>query len=283
MKSRLASELHSNCCGPDIAWLVVSDVVSDFKTLLVKIAGPRSLLLFFPDTLVLDRWRWLKERLPASPGKLLDAGCGNGWLALNCASLGYAVTGLSWQDSDLARARKRADTLGKRVQFEVQDLRELAERTDLAGCFDTVTCTETIEHILDDHQLCSALGRTLRPGGRLLLTAPNSSYIPIDDGDAGPFLPIEDGGHVRKGYAESDLRALVESSGLTVEEISYCSGKTSQQVTKVLRILTRSLGYPLAWVLTFPLRIVPLFADRRDIGYPPYSICCVASKPPQQA
>lgn len=198
----------------------------------------------------------MKERLPDPPGCILDAGCGNGWLALNCSAMGYDVVGLGWQDTDLERAQGRAATLGLTAHFEVQDLRFLQERKDLAGRYDVVTCSETIEHILDDSQVISELAKLLRPSGQLLLTAPNEDYIPMDEGDSGPFMPVEDGRHVRKGYTARSLEALVERAGLEVEEISYCSRRGSQRVTKTLRRLARSLGYPTAWAITLPMRLI---------------------------
>jgi len=158
-------------------------------------------------------------------------------------------------------------------------LRELDRRDDLVAKFDVVTCSEVVEHIIDDVRLVRSLAALLRPGGMMLLTAPSSQYVPIDAGDAGPFDVVEDGGHVRKGYSPADFRYLVEQAELEVEEIAYCSGRVSQLVTRILRRMTRSIGYTPAWLLTFPLRLLPLMMDRWARKYPPYSICLRARKP----
>jgi len=113
----------------------------------------------------------------------------------------------------------------------------------------------------------------------MLLTAPSSQYVPIDSGDAGPFNMVEDGGHVRKGYSPADFRYLVEQAELEVEEVAYCSGRASQSVTRILRRLTRSISYIPAWLLTFPLRLLPWMTERGCPQYPPYSICLRARKP----
>jgi SAM-dependent methyltransferase len=247
------------------------------KTWLVRLGGARALMVF-GDSLVVDRWRWIRTHLPREPSNLVDAGCGNGWLALNCARLGHRTLGLGWDDNDLTRARSRADILNSSARFEVQDLRDLASRPDLTASFDVVTCTEVIEHIIDDSKLMANLAALLRPGGQLLLTAPSSDYIPMDVGDAGPFEAIEDGRHVRKGYSPDGLRGLAEAANLRVIEIAYCSGRASQQLTRLLRALSRSIGYGPAWALTVPLRAIPLAIDRPRQNFPPYSICMVASK-----
>jgi len=237
------------------------------------------MLLVFGDTLVLDRWRWVRSQLPPIKSSILDAGCGNGWLAINCAKLGHDSLGLGWSDRDLDVAQERALWFRSNARFEVQDLRELECRNDLVQTFDVVTCSEVVEHIIDDARLVRTLAALLRPGGIMLLTAPSSQYVPIDSGDAGPFNMVEDGGHVRKGYSPADFRYLVEQAELEVEEVAYCSGRASQSVTRILRRLTRSISYIPAWLLTFPLRLLPWMTERGCPQYPPYSICLRARKP----
>ena len=228
--------------------------------------------------MVLDRWRWLQSRLPPAPASLIDVGCGNGWLTINCSSLGYRTLGLGWDGPDLQRARSRAAAFGSDAQFEVQDVRALSARYDLKERFDVATCFETIEHIMDDSELMRAVASVLRPGGQLILTTPNQDYIPMGADDAGPFSEIENGQHVRKGYTSERLSHLTEQAGLKVSEIGFCSGWSSQRITALLRVLNRRVGYGPAWALTFPLRLIPPLFDDRNQAYPRYSICMSATK-----
>ena len=252
--------------------------MSILREALIRLAGPRSLLLL-GDTLVLDRWRWIQPRLPAPPVSLVDVGCGNGWLAINCSRLGYQTLGLGWDGPDLIKAKNRAARLGSNARFEVQDVRTLSVRYDLKESFDIATCLETIEHVLDDAGVMVSLANMLRPGGRLILTTPNEAYVPIDTdgGDAGPFSVVEDGGHVRKGYTAERLTLLAAQAGLEITEIGFCSSWYSQRVTGLLRRLSRHLGYGPAWAITLPFRLIPTSA-RRHRRYPSYSICMSAIK-----
>lgn len=243
----------------------------------LRLLGPAS-LLFLGDTMVFDRWKWIRSRLPATSKVLADVGCGNGWLALNFARVGYQTLGIGWAGPDIEKATARAAAMGSNARFEVQDIRQLSVRSDLKETFDVVTCLETIEHIIDDVQVMIDLTSLLRPGGRLLLTTPNEGYVPIDVSDAGPFSTVETGEHVRKGYTQERLSHLADQARLEVLEIGFCSGWASQKVTGIMRGLSRRFGYRAAWAVTLPLRLAPPLLDKRRSSRPPYSICLVARK-----
>ena len=141
------------------------------KSLLVRLFGfPRTSI--HGDTLVLDRWRWLKHRLPqtANGEKLLDIGCGTGAFTIGAALRGYTAHGLSWDDRNQAEAAKRAIICGAgSASFSVCDVRELDRRKEYREAFDVAVCTENIEHILDDDRFMRSIAACLKAGGRLLV------------------------------------------------------------------------------------------------------------------
>jgi SAM-dependent methyltransferase len=253
------------------------------ESLLVKMLGFRATLLH-GDSAVLDRWLWLKKRLPetANGERVIDIGCGTGAFSIGAALRGYDVLGLSWSARNQAAAAERARLChAKAATFEVLDIRELDARTDLNGSYDVAICCETIEHVLDDTKLMIDIARALRPGGRLLLTTPYYHYRPITAGDKGPFAVTEDGGHVRRGYTTGMLTELCDSGDLVVEEISYCTGLLSQKCIWLQRTLSRF--HPLlGWIAVLPLRVLPPVFDRLVTTlcrWPYYSICIEAYKP----
>jgi SAM-dependent methyltransferase len=218
----------------------------------------------------------------ANGERLIDIGCGTGAFSIGAARRGYDALGLSWDDRNQRVAAERAGLCGaSTARFEVLDVRRLDARTDLAGLYDVAVCCENIEHILDDRKLMRDIAGCLKPGGRLLLTTPYLLYRPMSTGDLGPFQPVEDGDHVRRGYSAAMLEELCQQSGLVPERISYCSGVLSQKITTLERML--SAIHPLvAWLATLPLRVVPPWFDpivSRATGYPYYSICLEAYKP----
>jgi len=253
------------------------------KSLLVKLFGFPATLIH-GDTLILDRWRWLKGRLPPTRNgeRVLDVGCGSGAFSIGAALLGYHTLGLSWDERNQNVAHERAKICGAQTAaFELQDVRFLDERTDLNGYFDIIINCENIEHIIDDRKLMCDQPDKLKPGGRLLLSTPYLLYQPISTPDYGPFLPVENGGHVRRGYTSAMLIELCQLANLVPERITYCSGFFSQKITGLLRRLSK-LHPLLGWSVVLPLRVLPLLLDTvvgKLTSYPYYSICIEAYKP----
>jgi SAM-dependent methyltransferase len=253
------------------------------RSLLVKLFGFPATMAH-GDPLMLDRWNWLKKRLPRTldGDRLIDIGCGTGAFSIGAARRGYKVLGLSWDERNQTVANERAVMCGAHsATFEILDVRRLDERVDLAGKFDVAICFENIEHIIDDRKLVRDITASLTPGGRLLLTTPQFFYHPISAGDRGSFPKVENGGHVRRGYTPAMLEELCREAGLKVERTSYCSGFLSQKVAGVLRLLSGI--HPLAgWAATLPLRALPPVLDwliTPAIGWPYYCICLEAYKP----
>jgi len=247
---------------------------------LVKTLGFPATLIH-GDTLVWDRWRWLKTRLRERRGRVLDVGCGSGAFTIGAARMGCEALGLSWDERNQRVAQERAAIVKTRgISFDVCDVRHLDSRPDLRCKFDVVICLETIEHILDDQKLINDMAGCLRNMGTLLITTPYKRFRAIGpQPDDGPLSILEDGGHVRRGYLDSDLRTLCTRAGLEVDEISYCSGFMSQKITYLLRIGSK-VSRLLAWLAILPLRILPLLdpALGRVLKWPDYSICLRAHK-----
>jgi 2-polyprenyl-3-methyl-5-hydroxy-6-metoxy-1,4-benzoquinol methylase len=252
------------------------------KSLLIRIFGlPAGFI--HGDTLVLDRWRWLKSKLPKTRNQeaVIDIGCGTGYFSIGASLRGYKALGLSWDERNQSTAKERAEICMAEANFEVQDVRFLDERKDLIEKFDVAICTENIEHIIDDRKLIIDIARCLKPGGRLLLTTPNLLYVAMTRDDLGPFQCVENGGHVRRGYSDAMLRELCREARITPVEISYCSGYFSQKITALLRVISR-IHPLLGWACILPFRIIPPLLDRPFSFLkirPDFSICMEAYKP----
>ena len=253
------------------------------RSLLVRVIGFPATLLH-GDTLVLDRWLWLRRRLPKTRNgeTLLDVGCGTGAFTIGAALRGYQSLGLNWEEHNQRAAAERARLCeADSARFDVADIRLLDARHDLRERYDVAICVEAIEHVLDDRKLLGDIAACLKPGGRLLLTTPHLLFRPISASDTGPYSRVEDGGHVRRGYTPAMLRELCRQAGLEVERFSYCSGFLSQKLTWLARA-TFTIHHVLGWTLVLPLRIFPLLLDPliyRLTRWPHFSIGMEAYKP----
>lgn len=154
--------------------------------------------------------RHIAAKLALRPGqRVLDIGCGWGGMALYLAAVADVhVTGVTLAEEQLAVARRRAQALGlqDRVDFRLQDYREVPEN------FDRVVSVGMLEHVgahhLTDYFL--AVRDRLGPNGVALIHSISSKAPP---GVTGPFIRK----HIFPGgYAPSlsETFAAIEKSGL---------------------------------------------------------------------
>lgn len=58
--------------------------------------------------------------------KIIDVGCGTGRHAIELAKRGYMVTGVDLSESQIKRAREKAEEAGVAIDFQIQDARALS-------------------------------------------------------------------------------------------------------------------------------------------------------------
>ena len=110
--------------------------------------------------------------LPAG-ARLLDVGCGSGWLSEFFARLGYDVTGIDISPDliEISRARVSSIAYGAdhetplRCRFLVHD----AEGSALAEEFDAVICYDSLHHFEDERAVVRNLSAMTRYGGALFI------------------------------------------------------------------------------------------------------------------
>jgi SAM-dependent methyltransferase len=98
-----------------------------------------------------------------APGRALDAGCGTGRLARMLLDLGHRVIAVDGSREMLARARENPPG----AAFVRGDLRRLPIRD---GSIDVVVCGLSLTHLPTLRVPIAEMARTLRPGGRLILS-----------------------------------------------------------------------------------------------------------------
>jgi SAM-dependent methyltransferase len=143
--------------------------------------------------------------------RVLDVGCGVGRLMLRQARRGCRVTGLDLMRRDLLRARRLLATVSDRVELIEGDAGRLPFA---AGSFDFVTCTETLEHVVDYRLALREVARVLRPGGRAAVSVPD----PLPEliiFNVSEMYRTDPWGH-RRIFSGGGIVRAVEEAGLTV-------------------------------------------------------------------
>ena len=117
------------------------------------------------------------------PRRVLDAGCGDGWIAASVVAPEVVCIDLSLAAVESARARG----LDARVA-------DVAELPFADGEFDAVMCNNVLYHLPDRQRGIAELARVLRAGGRLvgiygfddhLQELVNATAFPVESGEFG--------------------------------------------------------------------------------------------------
>jgi SAM-dependent methyltransferase len=103
---------------------------------------------------------------PCDGKVVLDAGCGEGYLARRFAGRGATAFGIDRSSGLIEAAAAAAGRAAGRSRFLVGDLRALPLP---AGCFDAVVCNHSLNELRDLRPVFAEFGRVLKPGGVLVV------------------------------------------------------------------------------------------------------------------
>ncbi len=158
-------------------------------------------------------WPAIRSFIPEGAGlRIMDLGCGNGWVAGQLAQLGHRVSGIDPSRHGIALAAERYPG----VQFE-----ELSVYDDLSvlgvASYDVVVSSEVIEHLYQPRVLLERASQLLVPDGVLIVTTPFHGYwknlaLSIANKWDDHFTVGRDGGHI-KFFSEKTLAAMLGEAG----------------------------------------------------------------------
>jgi len=156
--------------------------------------------------------KWLEEKTSLLNSmlegkKIIEVGCGSGLLIQNLPD-GLDITGADFSQGNLEKAKEK----NPHVNFFKADLGNKDSWINHSNSFDSVLCSEVVEHIEDDKTALEILFSLLKPSGVLVLTVPafNMLFSEFDKKE----------GHFRR-YSKKQISELVRKTGFIIEESRY--------------------------------------------------------------
>lgn len=132
-------------------------------------------------------------------GRVLDIGCGNRRYHHLFGTQVESWLGIDWPNTAHG-GHSLPNVIGSALALPLRE-----------SVFDTIICTQVLEHVSEPLQLLEEAGRVLRPGGSLLLTAPQYNALHEEPRD---FFR----------YTRYGLEHLARKAGLQTESVAPIGG-----------------------------------------------------------
>jgi glycosyltransferase involved in cell wall biosynthesis len=142
--------------------------------------------------------------------RILEVGAGTGLLTRYLAQRERVLA--TELDPEYVELLRRTFADEPNVEVCPLDLAQLGEDGIARRAFDTVVCSNVLEHIEDDGTALAAMRDVLEPGGRVVLIVPALQ---------GLYGTIDRAIHHYRRYSRAELTGKLERAGLSVEHVSY--------------------------------------------------------------
>ncbi len=165
-------------------------------------------------------------------GTLFDGGAGSGEFARRMLKAGHCreVIALEPETYDLLCQNFKGEPRARLIEGSLLEV-PLPDH-----CVDLAMSTQVIEHIADHERAATELARIVRPGGWVLITVPH------------PPEHFPQPGHVREGYTEETLAALMAPRGCVPRHTDwFLTRPTTNRLIQASRLPLGGAFLPVAW------------------------------------
>lgn len=141
------------------------------------------------------------------PARVIELGCGVGWLSIMLARRGFDVMGVDISPDAIAAGEAQRDALGlHRLEFQVADYENL---TADDASFEAAIFFSSLHHAEDEAAAMQNAHRILKPGGMLIAFEPGEGH----GGTAHSRRAVEEFGVHEKDMPISKILALGKAAG----------------------------------------------------------------------
>ena len=160
----------------------------------------------------------VKLALPAG-SRILDVGCGSGWLSEYFGRLGYVVKGIDISPDLIAMSSDRVARVPYgvdpetplRCTFAVHDI----ELSPLSEKFDAIICYDSLHHFADEAAVMQNLGKMLSVGGVLFILE-GERPLPGSTGEAELRAVMDEFQTLESPFDNTYLRSLLNENGFAI-------------------------------------------------------------------
>jgi 2-polyprenyl-3-methyl-5-hydroxy-6-metoxy-1,4-benzoquinol methylase len=222
----------------------------------------------------------LISRYLSPQSRILEVGCGTGYVSRYLKELGYHVE-CSDQSSNALEFCKRRESGINYYQYDLMEPRFTEE-------FDGVCAFDVLEHIDDDAIVLKNLYKSLKPGGLLFVTVPADGRL---------WSAMDIYAEHKRRYSAEELSMKLKGTGFKVVELSYFMtflypilrisrkfqswnwGKTDTHPAKTIEKVVHELqpNKILNFIFTLVFGLEPYFLSTYNFPFGS-SLLCVATK-----
>ena len=151
----------------------------------------------------------LKTNIRKEADRILEVGCGYGYLTFALAQAGYDITGLDISQEAIDRATKTYGSF-----YICKDIFTIEETNE--NNYNCIILTEVLEHVADPVRFLKKLKSLLLPNGKIVLTTPNKDAYNGVDVWCTDYPPIH-----TFWFSEDCMRKIAGIVGLTVSFLDF--------------------------------------------------------------